>query len=433
MTKKVFLFCFLAIVAGCSTIKRYKRIVSFGTTSQSLVTMSFFSAVETEGEKKDESKTLWDLQGEGQQALIDKLGERYKDNDDFKEELNNAYLEVSEKSTLDYTTKRIKIILSVNKFRDYSKLKHLNNFSLADRIEFLKFSLVLEDTSAKFIKWNKFETEFADIDIADVTFEKNLEATLGAGTDETIAKGEIKGGLTKTEEQKIKYRYAVLNGRISPDSLEVEEEGTREIDLNGNIILDVTIQFKRVEQSFAEFIDLRNKSGECQAADSVKLYFRKFIMPQIKEGQNLSATLNYNYIYRNVKNKRGAKTFIESDDKVKYYEGKGKTPNIVLLNSAEIKPIRFLVTCNSTPIKISSTPAIEGGSTENIEELIFSSQEKANAFCEWLKNIGQKNPTRKEVIHFGNNKLFYGEHENELTYKFVYEGDIKVVKITAHL
>ncbi len=400
MRNHIIVICLLAI-AGCTTVKRFKTAKTDATDTVKYVSMDLFSIrSEEKKEEKTSEKTLWDLDAEGQAMLIDKIDKRQTANSAFTEGLNSKYFEDGNKlAAVDYCVKNVKVILSINKLRNYAAFP--KSFTPADRIEYLKFKLKLKSgQNAEFIKWDKFQTEFATIDIADVTFARTLEASLtgkagvnGKGTvsaGETVSaeagaemsvEGNIKGNISKTEAQKIKYRYASLNGKLDKDYLQIEEEGTREIDLNGNVVIDATIKFKPWYGKFAILEDLKDKSGAYNPKDKVALKFKPYTMPEFSFEKNLLVDLEYEYVYRFVKG--GYKTFPEYDDRICYKTGNGSSLGLNLILADDIKPGIWVITFVDPTTKVEGVLKVKD-KFNTISELQFPSYESAGLFRSWL-------------------------------------------------
>jgi hypothetical protein len=317
------------------------------TRCKEYVEMGLFSSSEIDEEESKESpKTILNLQGEGQAVLIEKLNDRYKENDAFKKELYYTFSKKEEPS--DFTVKKVRLIISVNKLTNNDPKSP--TYSLADRIQNLKFKLSFEDVGVAFLKWNKFETEYGEIDLGDLTYERNAEATVGAEV-EKIGTAEIKIGATRTEELKLKKNYAKLNGLFHRDSLVVYLQGTREVDLDGNIIIEATVKFKEKKGYFVDFQNLKNEKGKNLSMDSVLTNFRVIKITEYTEAKPLTISFDYSYTYRHVTGNE--KTFDESDDKVLFIDGFGRDNAVTLLNKDEIFPDRYTIFSDDTiPIGI---------------------------------------------------------------------------------
>ncbi|MEM9362041.1 MAG: hypothetical protein AAGA43_05370 [Bacteroidota bacterium] len=367
--------CFVGRLFQDTTIKRYKSVdykkkkkIEINSVldlerENPLVNISVFSTKISPNKKSDEGKTLWDLDGKGEAKLLEILNDRNDESDEsFFGAMGKRYLKKTESIVTDYSTQNLRIVLSVSKFRNYQKIE--NGYSIADRIEYLKVRIKNDGSGIHFTKWNKFETEYGVVNIGDVTFNESV--TLGAGIGGSRTSGNdvskatdldsssrsvsstvspslnISGTSGITELQKLNQRFLGLNGTITEDSLILEQEGIRDIDLAGNVILDVEVKFNRLKkESFFQFKGFDTYSPGSKSKLNIKLF--QAVLPEYEQIGDIFVPLEYTYVYRNVSNNRGAKTFYEWDDKVVYVEGKViKNQNKLLKKSDYIPQIYFV-------------------------------------------------------------------------------------------
>ncbi len=367
----------LLLLSGCSVvqlfesskIKRYKNVKyeKLKLNERDLVDIELFSSKISKKPTIKRTKSLWDLKGEGQAELVKTLDKRNGKEKEFLNALNNSYMKANS-LIRDYTNLNLKMIFSISKLRNYAKLAEENKkdstkpvFSDADRIAYLKFVVKrLESTPFKFVSWNKFETEYKTINIGDVTFDQNFSFTGGinatttdsssntrvTGDDTVLSSGAnvlnptLSGtASTNTKEfQKISYRYLALNGSLTEDSIVIEQEGVREIDLAGNVVVDVTLKFDGYSTDIADFsyTKVKNEMGKVPAKVSLKLNTVK--LPYYDRLQDLYLLLDYEYVYRHVTNRKGQKTFYEWDDRIKYYEGSKSNSTFKVLSVNDYLP-----------------------------------------------------------------------------------------------
>lgn len=301
----------LCLTAGCSSVKRHQSAAWKGQDN-SLVDMELFGAsLEYPGQNAAD-KNLWDLSASAQAGLIQILHERYPDNEQFIHALNNQYLAHRAGPLQDLNTKDLRMVFTISKHRDYKGLnKASSRFSQADRIEYLKFSLELPAAcNMRFKKWNRFATEYGELEIADVSFSTSLDLEAEGVIRKSDAGGKL--GFSKNEQQELNTRYLKLNGSIADQVICIEEEGTREIDLTGNVIADVSLEF----EGFPERVTLPVFSGKGLSS----LRFVDVLVPRIEEAfDTIQAMLTFEYVYRHVQS--GSNTYAEWDDQVEYYTG----------------------------------------------------------------------------------------------------------------
>jgi hypothetical protein len=396
----------LAMLAACSTVKRYSNVdntqkeepvvLSKGANEDSIrVRMNISDSKISDPAPSGSYKSLWDLGNEGQKELLDILAQRYKDNDKFTDILNNQYLSDDDKGSgaIDYVRKNVRIVFSISRWHPYDIMGKANGFSPADRIEYLKYKLTLDDPAStiKFTSWNRYGTAYGSINIADVSFQESLSASAGAGNSAGILTGGSGSGAgvtastSKIENQKVRYRYIQLNGSISSKSLQLESEGTREVDLAGNVTADVTMEFDAFPVVLYSLSNPKHDSGIFLQPGEVHLNETVALVPKETTIHNIRALLTYNYAYRHVE--KGDKTFYEWDDKVKYVTGT-VSKEVTLMKARDIIPpfccLKFQCdtsTHNKNFIRIRNLAAGLGVQETN---LAFANQSAANTFITWL-------------------------------------------------
>ncbi len=181
-----------------------------------------------------------------------------------------------------YINKDLRMIFSVSRQRNTGDKDNPPGIELspADRIEYLKITLSIPDHQGfRFTGWNMFTTEYGTLDIADVSFSRSIEIDASGvlTTERTASADELSAGgkssASRREDQEIKYRYLKLNGRINSNSVEMEEEGTRETDLTGNIMADIAIEFERFPEIITDFEGLTDSSGRYNTPAGIGLHY----------------------------------------------------------------------------------------------------------------------------------------------------------------
>jgi hypothetical protein len=406
----------LTLLASCTTVKRYKSIdrtipenpidepTADYDESKLKVTMRMSEVKIDPEEDKPTSKTLWDLQGQGQKELLQSLNTRFKGNDKYLSQLSNTYLKSDDKiePVIDLTKRKVKFVFTIQRWHPYEQLGGPDNgFSLADRIEYLRYSLDLDDPALHFLNWNQYSTEYGSINVADVSFQQSLSVTAGYG-DTSTGGVSATGSLSKSENQHLQYRYVQLNGSLQKDRLDLESEGTREIDLSGNVIVEVTMQFTPFQFPIFEMPD----PGDDGAFKKPKDADIVTIIAKIPAEQNVKALtghLSYTYAYRHVKNK--SKTFFEWDDNIQYYTGK-VTKKVTILLPEDVMPGFFGIIPLGGDIgkanqrlKIADPTGVNGF-TET--DLTFGDQLSATDFLEWLTQYPCAEADLNSPIRFKN-------------------------------
>ena len=319
----------IIIIFSCTTLKRYSSIQP-SATDNTLASIDLFGFRLSEAKQEDGNKTLWDLSADAQSQFIKILNTRYPDNEQFLKAMSFKYMEEEAPSLpYDYISKDLRLVFSISKQRDYGKKDNISDAELspADRIEYLKITLRIPDEyGVRFTGWNMFTTEYGSIDIADVSFSRSLELDASGLllSDKKAAGRELSSGgkssASRKEDQEIKYRYLKLNGRINNNEIEMEEEGTREIDLTGNITADLSLEFEKFPEMITDFSSLKDSSGRYNKPGKLIIQHSYAVVPRMENVKDtLFAELKMDYVFRNVIS--GQKTFPEWDDRVKYYNG----------------------------------------------------------------------------------------------------------------
>jgi hypothetical protein len=413
---------------GCTTIKRYWSVKESGI-NDTLAGIDLFGYRLSLAKPEKGTKSLWDLSADAQSQFIKILNSRYPDNEKFLSSMSFEYMKGNEELLPDdYVSKDLRLIFSVSKKRDYPKNHTLSgiNLSPADRLEYLKISLEIPENSClRFKGWNMYTTEYGSIDIADVSFNRslNLQATTSINAKKEPVGGDASVGTTSSvsrkEDQAIKYRYLKLNGRLNEKKIEMEEEGTREIDLTGNITADVSLEFEKFPETLTVISGLKDSTGKFNDPEKLVIHYSEVVVPMMENVKDtIKAVLKMNYIYRNVGS--GKRTFQEWDDRVKYYKGFIKK-TIPLFTVWDYVPgfycigIDSVVTSNSNSSSVIKKKVMIEASDNSLYELKFRAYEEANAFYSWLMFYSSKNENQKKTIKIGGQALKF--KDSDLTYQ----------------
>jgi hypothetical protein len=405
------------ITCGCTTLKRYDSVQS-PETDNNLADIDLFGYSLSKAGTESGTKTLWDLSADAQSQFIKILHVRYPDNEKFISAMSYMYLKPNtELFPDDYINKDMRLIFSVSKRLGFGERNSPPGFNLspADRIEYVRISLKIPDDSAlSFTGWNIFTTDYGSIEIADVSFSRNIEidasGTIPVGSKasagELSAAGKSSSG--RKEDQGIQYRYLRLNGRMKNKGIELEEEGTREIDLTGNIVADVSVEFEKAPEIITEITGLRDSTGRFSQPE--KLWMNKtdvFIpaMENIKD--TIIADLSMDYVFRNVL--KGQKTFPEWDDRVKYVRG-SVSKRVPLFISADYAPDLYCIGTERPANKREAIKMLDPGNKEY--DLIFKTRREASSFYDWMvhffslpANTGKELKIGGSVLRFSGSNL----------------------------
>ena len=416
MIKKNFLITgslLLFTICGCTTVKRFKTAEYKGEDNK-LVDVELFNTRLSGYPEGVQEKNLWTLSANAQTRMVQILDERYPDNEQFMGVISGNF-GANEIPVQVLTQKDLRMVFSISKSRDYSRLNDATGrFSPADRIEYLKLSLEIPDTyKLRFYEWNRYSTEYGEIDIADVSFSSNLDLSVD-GSPGGVGLGS-EATLGRSEKQEVSKRYLKMNGSISDQRVVIEEEGTREVDLTGNVTADVSLLF----EGFPEIVMVPVfTSGEDGSFELSALNLEDVVVPAMSDAPDtLYADLTLEYIYRHVAS--GWLTFAEWDDKVEYYKG-SIDKKVPLFLKKDYLPRFFCIGTDQ-----GGKNALKFWKTQEKEYLLqFRDRHDASRFLEWLQNPERK---QSDPVFIGSNKLLYkGE---PITPGEVMENRLKVVSV----
>lgn len=403
----------LFTITGCTTVKRFKT-VDYKGEDNSLVDVELFNTRLSGELVVVKEKNLWTLSANAQTRLVQILDERYPDNKEFMGAMAGSF-GTNEVPLQELTRKDLRMVFTISKSRDYSLLNDASGrFSPADRIEYLRLSLEIpESYNLRFHEWNRYVTEYGEIDIADVSFSRSLDLSLDGSPGRIDMKSDA--ALSRSEKQVISKRYLKLNGSICDHMMVIESEGTREVDLTGNVTADVSLVF----DGFPEIVMVPVFAGVEEGAIALTaLKFVDVVVPAMDEAPDtLFAILSLDYIYRHVE--WGWKTFAEWDDKVEYYQG-NVSKKVPLFLKKDYLPRLFCIGTDQggkSALKFYKSPGKE-------YLLQFRDHLDASRFLEWLQDPAR---IQADPVFIGSNKLlFKGE---PITPGEVIESQLKVLPV----
>jgi len=385
----------LFIITGCTTVRRF-RTADYKGVDNSLVDVTLFNSRLSGEPIMTQEKNLWTLSANAQTRMVQILDERFPGNEEFLDVLSGNF-NSNEVPSQDLTQKDLRMVFSIEKNRDYSKLNEAaGRFSPADRNEYLKISLEIpESYHLRFLEWNRYETVYGEIDLADVSFTRNMELSVDGSTagvdlgyDATIG---------RNEKQAVRKRYLKMNGNLNEHKLEFESEGTRETDLTGNVIADISLAFA----GFPEIVVVPVFSDTIlngKRVDFVALRFVDVVVPAMEGAPDtIYANLSLDYTFRHAAG--GWKTYAEWDDRVEYYQGH-VSKMVPLFLKKDYLPTLFCIGTEQ-----GEKTCLKFRKSQGKEYLLqFRVQHEASRFLEWLQS-----PSRSQTdpVFIGENTLLY--------------------------
>ncbi len=185
--------------------------------------------------------------------------------------------------------------------------------------------------------------------------------------------------------------------------MEMEAEGTREIDLAGNVVADVSLAFEGLPERIT--VPVYGAGDGDSPVQLMQLRFVDAMVPRIRNFLIRSwQLLRWEYIYRHVQS--GWKSYPEWDDRVAYYSGK-ISKQIPLFTRGEYLPLLY---CLGTDHGEKETVRIRTSSGVDYP-LQFMDQGEAGRFMEWLLYVSTLPGARDRLSlpGIGNYTLLLGD------------------------
>jgi hypothetical protein len=412
-----------------TTLKRYKCL-SEGSADNNLVEIKIASTAISSSTPTPTYKTIFDLSERGQAAVLSN-----RTNDQVSEILNKKFLldQPKKGKNVDLTNRNIRITFSIGRKTNYKE----KGFNAYDRIEDLKYDFEIDnsiDPMVKFIKWDKYTTEYGTLDIGTLEYNRSFSASLDItgkiaantslkenkkiddnnSTESSTSFGPELSGTAKTgysnsskENQSIKQRYIQLTGAFGERKFNIHQQGTRETELAGNVSIDLTISLPKDEAFIASLSNLFDESNLPKPSSQVKLDINRYYIPDVNKIKNdITGDLSYEYAVRHIEKK--ANTFAEFDDKISFITGSKKSNQIIIKKQDLIVPIYFL----KVPISnVSKELKVDG------KVLQFLSYDEALEFKTWLLFSINSIPTNGDLTISNRNITFEDIKLSETTIK----------------
>ncbi len=296
------------------------------------------------------------------------------------------------------------------------------------RIGQLQLSLELDNTTdLEFVAFKNLNTRYEIVDFGDIEVSRTRNFSLSAGlelgstgatelnntttgetssSDASATRG-ISGtfGSTKTINETISQKKRVIAqmGTMSDDGFSILQQGAPGKDLEGKVVVDAVVQVKQaITNSFFCFSKLYDDRGNPTAQVGVKIFHYYGSLPQLDSIDAITATLKYNFEYRNILNKQGTKTEHQSDDKIAIHilnNGELVQSEKVLLNKKDFTNTTTYYTINEKP---SNRLFIDYYGHKM--ELKLKTIDEAAEFLLWLK--------RTSSLKVEDQALYFGKNEN---------------------
>ncbi len=396
----------LLLLYSCSSVKRFAS-ASYQGEDHELADIHLYGYHLHDAGPADPGQHLWDLSATAQTALIKVLDRRYPANSDFLSALNQRYPDKA-LSGMDYLNKQLDLVFSISRKRNFSALNQpALHFSPADRIAWLSFKLEIPASyPLHFLQWDHFATEYGNLDIADVGFSRSIDLSAKAPINDLVS-AEARGKFSRDERQALQAQYLRLNGSLSDKQLRLEQEGTREIDLSGNVTTSVSMAFDGVSTSLVMpvYQDIAGSPGTGESIKAIRLV--PVLVPAMESvPDTLKGILSMDYVYRHVQ--KGWPTFAEWDDEVEFYSGRVEK-EVLLFTRSEIVPV-------FAGIRAGDEAFFLGGPGNESRPLQFTDYAAADRFLSALRSMWLSG-SRKAICFPGEQYLYLGR--KKLTFEYL--------------
>ena len=293
-------------------------------------------------------------------------------------------------SVIDATRfERRLIIAAAKSFRDKS-------VTPADRIAELEVRLCVAEGSAEFVSWDKFTTEYGEVDLGKLKLVQTRNFTLGGSVGPKVGSSlpvkvdpKYSGTRNLTEEIALKQRYVVFTGTLQKSEARIYQQGVVGIDLAGNAILDLVLTVPAHDELLQVFQPkVFDENGGWQKPKDATLYIAYLRYPE--SWSSVDAKLVGWYSLRSVK--EAHRTVAEGDDAVVYRRGKTTgTETVELVDEKDTQ-------ANCWVIGGAKGKAFHFLQIKDLGPAFFASFEAADLFLTWLRVTRSDQPAKEAIV-----------------------------------
>jgi hypothetical protein len=377
---------FSLTACGAELPRRYKSMSVERQAPREVLVRA--SALVMERPKSDEEPAVLQLSAEGQASLISAIAQVESSVAGLYQNLAKGFKKQPATDVIDRSQITRRIVFSTQK-------TDLAGES-ADRISRLEFRLEFSPTSLadhlQFHQWNRFETEYGEVDLGKIGVKKGTEisAKLSPTFGGTLNAGEagITASREVSEELNLRQRFIALTGILDINRAMLVQEGVVGIDLSGNTSIDLSIKFVPAEidsDQIVKFDSFRTSKG-LKTADEVSYRVIPIYIPSLNVVNKLKngvlCQLSGNYVLRHVR--KGGETIIEGDDVVVFFRGSLQvTPNpISLMSGEQIQQLRARFFIH--PLGKEGENLAIDHSRNPTQRLDFATYQEADEFLDWI-------------------------------------------------
>ncbi len=400
----------LVLAAGCATpeanrwasweIETDKVYQELAKTEGEPTALVYCYTVADPPAEKPEELTLAGLSDRGQQAYVQAMAGKIKSSEAMREELANPIgkAKTGGKRNPEIVSSKLRrtMVISVSKGLDAKT---------GDRLSWARVEIRPIDDSFTFSGYTIAATENETIDIANV--KRTQSFSLGAKLTPTLSSsvigtGEIGSELKSQKEviAAIKQTYTKLDVGIQPGLLRVTREGERNMDVNGNTVIKLTLQTQSADDKYTvnAFVVQDQKLDKEGVLLMPAKASAEFQLVRFPPACPLKAKVRLIYELRHIQTGDG--TYVEGDDIVKIKRGVSEDVQVLVPVDEIIPPLWGLKVESVTEAK-NGMPVIAHLPLQGSLDVVFTDYMRARAFASWLS----KYPVKK----FGKANLYAGQ------------------------
>ena len=342
------------LTSACVRPKFTRRFSQLDTLEQTIDKDKFIRVVAHSYDMPNSGKAIpkvTDLSDRGQDAYMRMLLEAYKDsNVSEKAFVKTALTPVLGSSKTNYQKRFIKrrIVVSTDPISDIP----------GERFQKLSIEIELNSNKVKFVSWDKIETKYEVIDLGKLNYNTTGSFSLtGSNVDSSETSDTIVSGISKkisgarsispvlsntrslTEDISLNEKFIGISGTLTDEKLTLIREGAKGITLQGNIIIDCTIEIlPNSTPLFYTIISTTNNVGG-GFKPTINWKFSRQKIDTTPLSADVDAKCSTEFVYRAYKDSslKYAATISEHDDVIKLIKGSAEATTFQLIDARSME------------------------------------------------------------------------------------------------
>ena len=270
-------------------------------------------------------------------------------------------------------------------------------FGPADRISEARITFAIDKSTSgiEFVRWNRFENEYAELDLGSATFTQSNKQNFSVAAElpdvgpaqllKPSASFEFAQSLV--EQLKAQLKLVTFRGIFSPTSATIVQAGAASIDLSGTSTMDFVMRATDADiddWTVLTFDNLFDKTRKPIAPGEVTVTATKVEVPRATCNP-VVAQVNYEIFVRTVPVNSGAASPFDYDDDVTLRKLAG-TAAVKLLEPSDLDPGLFVLSVPGNELPVSFRDPYSTDPTKlSLDAMIFPSKETAAEFLAWLR------------------------------------------------